>query len=68
MFMTPPEFYSFSGNQLTYECTYDNTGSNKNVTIKTGDSAEFDEMCMASGYFFPAPKAVFCYNDNVLPF
>jgi hypothetical protein len=31
-------------------------------TITTGDSAQTDEMCMASGYFFPATKPVFCYN------
>ncbi len=67
-FMTPPEFYSFSSTKLTYECTYDNTGTNKNTTIQTGDSAEFDEMCMASGYFFPATKAVFCYNNFIVPF
>jgi hypothetical protein len=68
MFMTPSEFYSFGTGQLTYECTYDNTGTNMNETIQTGDSAADDEMCMASGYFFPATKAVFCYTDTVLPF
>ncbi len=68
MFMTPAEFYTFKTGALTYECTYDNTGSNHNNTIQTGDSAEFDEMCMASGYFFPATKAVFCYNNFVVPF
>ena len=36
-----------------------NTGS--------GSSALTDEMCMAVGYFFPADKAVFCINSNVLP-
>lgn len=51
-------FYSFAGNQLTYECTYDNP---TNRTITDGDSAETDEMCMATGYYFPATKPVICY-------
>ncbi len=68
MFMTPSEFYSFGANKLTYECTYDNTGSNHDSVINTGDSADLDEMCMASGYFFPATKPVFCYGDLILPF
>ena len=33
MFMTPSEFYTFNTGKLTYECTYDNTGSNHNNTI-----------------------------------
>nr|MBA2538014.1 hypothetical protein [Deltaproteobacteria bacterium] len=68
MFMTPTEFYSFTTNKLTYECTYNNNGDNAGKTIKTGDSAKDDEMCMASGYFFPATKAVFCYNNIIAPF
>jgi hypothetical protein len=52
-------FYSFGTGKLTYECTYYNPTVN---TIRTGDSAQTDEMCMASGYFFPASKPVFCYN------
>ena len=68
MFMTPSEFYTFGTNKLTYECTYDNTGSNHSSEVTTGDSAQFDEMCMASGYFFPATKPKFCVNDTVLNF
>jgi len=64
MFMTPTEFYSFASGMLTYECTYDNTGSNKAMTIQTGDSANLDEMCMASGYFFPATASRFCFNGG----
>jgi len=56
-------FFSFSNGKLTYECTYNNT---TNSTIITGDSAQTDEMCMASGYFFPATRPVFCYNNVVL--
>jgi len=58
-------FYTFATNKLTYECTYDNP---TNRTITDGESADTDEMCMATGYFFPATKPVFCYNNFVLPF
>lgn len=62
--MTNP-FYTFASGQLTYECTYNNP---TNRTITTGDSAATDEMCMASGYVFPATKATICYNNNIVPF
>jgi hypothetical protein len=61
--MTMP-FYTFSTGKLTYECTYDNP---TNRTITTGDSAATDEMCMASGYIFPATKATICYNSFIVP-
>jgi hypothetical protein len=53
-------FYSFAANQnkLTFECTYNNPTDR---TITSGDSAATDEMCMATGYFFPATKPVTCY-------
>jgi len=57
-------FYTFGSGKLTYECTYDNA---TNRTIQDGESAATDEMCMATGYFFPATKPVFCYNNFVLP-
>lgn len=53
-------FFSFDSGKLTYECEYRNT---TNRTIEDGDSAQTDEMCMASGYFFPATRPVFCYNN-----
>ncbi len=56
-------FFTFQTGKLTYECTYNNTGSNANRTITAGSSAETDEMCMAVGYFFPATKSLFCYNS-----
>ncbi|HEU0032057.1 MAG TPA: hypothetical protein VFQ53_15595 [Kofleriaceae bacterium] len=63
-FMTPDTFYSFTSNKLTYECRYTNmTGR----TITSGDSAATDEMCMASGYYFPATKPRFCYNNFLVP-
>ena len=42
-------FYTFDGDKLTYECTYDNPSTK---TIYDGDSAEINEMCMATGYYF----------------
>ncbi len=60
-------FYSFTGDKLTYSCTYNNTGSNAGRTVTTGDSAVTDEMCMATGYYFPAPKSRICYNGFLVP-
>lgn len=60
-------FYTFAGDKLTYTCTYDNTGSNAGRTITTGDSAQTDEMCMATGYYFPATKPRICYNNFLIP-
>jgi len=53
-------FYQFSSGKLTYECAYINTSSR---VIKAGQSAQYDEMCMASGYYFPATGPMFCYNN-----
>lgn len=52
-------FHTFETGKLTYECQYNNPTSR---TIKTGESAQTDEMCMASGYFFPAARPVFCFD------
>jgi hypothetical protein len=60
-------FYTFTGGKLTWSCTYDNTGDNKNSTVVAGQSAATNEMCMASGYFFPATAAKFCLYDNSIP-
>jgi hypothetical protein len=57
-------FYQFSTGKLTYECTYDNP---HNVEVRSGDSAQTDEMCMASGYIFPATKPMFCIDNFLLP-
>jgi hypothetical protein len=62
--MTTP-FYQFSSGRLTYECTYDNPGPNR---IQSGDSAQTDEMCMATGYTFPATRATICFNNFIVPF
>lgn len=60
--MEPP-FYEFASGRLTYECTYDNTGTNAATTVISGPSAATDEMCMATGYYFPATKSLICLND-----
>lgn len=59
-----PSFYQFSSGKLTWECTYNNTGDNATRTIYAGDSAKTDEMCMATGYFFPAVTPAGCFVDN----
>jgi len=56
-------YYQFTTGKLTSECTWMNmTGAE----IHEGQSAKTQEMCMASGYYFPATKAKFCYNGYVL--
>jgi copper type II ascorbate-dependent monooxygenase-like protein len=60
-------FFTFATGKLTWSCTYDNTGDNATRVISDGPSAATDEMCMASGYYFPATKALFCYG-SVGPF
>ena len=62
MFASAP-FYSFSSGQFTYRCTYDNTGDNAARTVTDGNSAATDEMCMGTGYYFPATKPLFCLNN-----
>jgi hypothetical protein len=52
-------FYTFSG-KMNWACTYNNTGDNAGHDIQQGTSAATDEMCMATGYYFPATKAQFC--------
>jgi hypothetical protein len=49
-------FYTFSSNTVSWSCTYNNqTGA----TIQEGQSAATNEMCMATGYFFPASAPQF---------
>ena len=56
-------FYTFTG-KLNWQCTYDNTGDNKANTIVQGQSAQTNEMCMATGYFFPATGPKFCVANG----
>ena len=48
---TATPFYSFSSNKVSWTCTYTNP---KSTPINEGSSAQTNEMCMATGYFFPA--------------
>jgi len=56
-----PSFYTFTSPMLTWKCTYDNTGSNAGSTVVAGPSAQTNEMCMATGYYFPATGPKFEY-------
>ena len=62
----PPGFRQFASG-LTYQCTYNNTGSNASRTITDGDSPSTDERCEAFGYFFPTTQARFCINNLLVP-
>jgi hypothetical protein len=53
-------FYTFSSNTVKWTCTYNNTGDNAANTIKAGPSAQTNEMCMATGYFFPSTAPMMC--------
>jgi len=58
-------FYNVSrAAKMTYECTYNNTGSNAGSTVVTGPSAQTNEMCMGTGYYFPATKPLICLNAS----
>lgn len=59
-----PQFYQFTSGTLTWECTYNNTGDNANRTITAGQSARTNEMCMATGYYFPAIGPRGCFMDG----
>jgi len=50
--MTSPQFYTFQSGTLSYQCDYVNGNA---YAIMSGDNAATQEMCMAIGYFFPAP-------------
>lgn len=57
-------FFAFASGKVTYRCTYYNPTDR---TITSGDSAATDEMCMASGYYFPATKSRICFDGFLLP-
>jgi hypothetical protein len=52
-------FYQFASGKVTWTCTYNNLGDNKTTTVVSGPSAQTNEMCMATAYYFPStgPKA-----------
>jgi hypothetical protein len=43
-----------AGDTFTYSCTYQNP---LNIAVTVGETAAKNEMCMAIGYFFPAPAS-----------
>jgi hypothetical protein len=49
---------------MTWECTYTNLGDNQDRTVRAGSSAKTDEMCMMTGYYFPASGPRGCVMDN----
>jgi hypothetical protein len=55
-----PAFFQFASGRVTWECLYDNTGDNADRVVTAGPSAQTDEMCMATGYYFPATGAKGC--------
>ena len=59
-----PTFHHFDTYQVTWSCTYNNTGENANSTVYAGQSAATNEMCMATGYFFPATGPRGCVINN----
>jgi hypothetical protein len=49
---TSPNFLTVqSGDTFTYHCSYSNTSS---MAVTVGETATYNEMCMAVGYYFPA--------------
>jgi len=59
-------FYTFTSGAMTYGCTYNNTGSNSDSTIRSGSSFQTDEVCMGIGYFFPSTGPKFCLDSTSL--
>ena len=61
-------FYTFTSPKMSWECTYDNTtpppAGNSNITVVQGQSASTNEMCMATGYYFPATGPKFEVADG----
>ena len=51
-----PTFFSFASNNVSWSCMYNNPTGN---TIHEGQSAQTNEMCMMTGYYFPATKPLF---------
>jgi hypothetical protein len=59
-----PEFHQFQSGSMTWECTYTNMGDNQDRTIRAGQSAVTDEMCMMTGYYFPSSGPRGCFMDG----
>ena len=66
-------FFTYASNTVTWTCHYKNDGGtavpdNSGSIIHAGPHATTDEMCMATGYFFPAtgPKFYVQYGGNCI--
>lgn len=54
---TPP-YRALAGDELTHGCTFDNP--NAGFTLRAGGSYQYDDECVAVGYFFPASRPMAC--------
>jgi len=54
LWVTPNYLTVQSGDSFTYHCSYMNTGTQ---AVTVGETATYNEMCMAIGYYFPAGSA-----------
>lgn len=61
-------FYTSQSGKISWTCTYNNTGTNKDNTVVQGQSAATNEMCMAVGYYFPATGTQICPANYTNPF
>lgn len=59
-----PEFHRFDSGEMTWSCTYTNMGDNAGRVVTSGSSAKTDEMCMMTGYYFPASGPKGCIMDS----
>ncbi|HTB74588.1 MAG TPA: hypothetical protein VK762_15170 [Polyangiaceae bacterium] len=54
LWVTPNFLTVQQGDSFTYHCSYSNTGTQ---AVTVGETAAYNEMCMAIGYYFPAGSA-----------
>jgi hypothetical protein len=54
LYENPPFLTTSAGDTFTYACSYENTGS---TAVTVGETAAYNEMCMAVTYFFPKGTA-----------
>jgi hypothetical protein len=61
--LTQP-FVTFTSDQLTYTCSYNNT---TNATVTAGDSPTSDETCITAAWYFPSTGPQQCIDGTILP-
>lgn len=62
--ITAAPFLTFASGQISYRCDYANPGL---TTVLSGDSVQFDETCIAFGFYFPSTTPRLCYNGSMIP-